>query len=174
MKKTTMGCLLLLLSTAAFGDEGAAASKIRQLDALAGTWRCSGTAFASPEAPQHATSGEATLKWDLDGHWLPFTYAEKKTAENPMPYRATGFFGYDPEIGQLVNGGVDNMGGYSTAASDGWNGDSIVFTGPWHMGPQTLTSRDTFTRKGEQLMHMLEMQQDGKWVKLAEESCTKK
>ena len=176
MKNTALVCLLLLLPVAAFAhhDETAPASKLRQLDALSGNLRCSGTAFASPMAPQHPTSAEVTTKWELDGQWLAFTYAEKKTSDNAMPFRVSGYMGYDPEMGKLVIGTVDNMGGYSTAASDGWDGDSIVFTGPWHMATQTVTGRDTFTRKGAQLLHTGEIEMDGKWVKLGEETCMKK
>lgn len=162
--------LLLLTMTAAAGPD----PKVRQLEPLAGPFHCSGTAFASPIAPQHATTGEVTTRWDLDGNWLAFTYAEKKTAGNPGAFRVSGFFGYDPQLGKFVIGGFDNMGGYSTASSDGWNGDTIVFTGPWHMGTQTVTSRDTFIRKGDRLWHSGELEQDGKWVKMGEETCTKK
>ena len=173
MKKTTLAALISLLLTLAATAEPD--PKLRQLDSMAGTWRCSGTAFASPMAPQHATTAEVTSKWDLGGQWLAFNYVEQKSAENPMPFRTTGFMGYDPELKKLVVGGVDNMGGYSTAASDGWAGDTLVFTGPWHMGTQTVTGRDTFTRKGDrELGHAFEMEQDGKWVKLSEESCTRK
>ena len=175
MKKIALVCLLVLLPVAAFAHHHEEAAPVRQLDPLAGNWRCSGTAFASPMAPQHATSGEVSMQWDLDGHWLPFTYAEKKTADNPMPFMVRGYFGFDPQMNKLVLFGVENSGGYSVASSDGWNGDTLAFVGPWHMGKETMNGRDTFTRKGDrELRHSAEIEQDGKWVKLSDESCTRK
>ena len=115
------------------------------------------------------------MQWDLDGHWLPFTYAEKKTADNPMPFMVRGYFGFDPQMNKLVLFGVENSGGYSVASSDGWDGDTLAFVGPWHMGKETMNGRDTFTRKGDrELRHSAEIEQDGKWVKLSDESCTRK
>ena len=146
---------------------------LRQLDFLAGKWRCSGTAFAMADMPEHATSAEVTSAWDASGYWLALTYAEKKTADNAKPFRYTGFFGYDPEIKKLVVGGVDNMGGYSTGASDGWSGDALVFSGPWHMHGMTANSRDTFRKLANgRMSHTGEIEQNGKWIKLGEETGT--
>ncbi|MEO8378158.1 MAG: DUF1579 family protein [Acidobacteriota bacterium] len=148
---------------------------LRQLDAFAGNWKCSGTAFASPMSPQHATTGEVWMKLDMNGYWMTFTYAEKKTTENPMPFQVNGFLGYDTEIHKLVMGSVDNMGGYSTASSDGWNGDTIVYSGPWHMGGMTVNGRDSFTKKGaREMIHAASIEQNGEWTKLDEETCVRK
>jgi hypothetical protein len=178
MKTTLLVLAAVLVATAAFADDAPAMMPnpmVRQLDSLAGMWRCSGTAYATPMGPEHPTAAEVTMKWDLGGYWLPFNYAEKKTAMNANPFRVTGYFGYDPEIKKLVLGSVDNMGGYSTAASDGWNGDTIVFTGPWHMGPTTVTGRDTFRKSGANgLVHTAELEQNGSMTKLGEETCTRK
>ena len=173
MKKTMLVLGLMIVGAlAAYGD--APDPMLRQLDFLAGSWRCSGTAFASPDSPQHATMGEVTGKWGLDGHWLPFEYAEKKTAANGNPMRVSGYFGYDAERKVLVLGSVDNTGGYTTADSNGWNGDSIAFTGPWHTGGGTVNGRDPFRKSGSALMHVFEIEQNGAMVKVAEEKCTRK
>ncbi len=172
MKKTALLFLVLLfpLTLLAAPDP-----KLRELDFLVGSFRCTGTAFASPMAPQHATSAEVTSKWENGGYWLAATYAEKKTADNAMPFRFTGYFGYDAEMKKLVVGGVDNMGGYSTGASDGISGDAIVFSGPWHMNGMTANSRDTFRNLGGgKISHTGEIEMDGKWMKMGEETCTKK
>jgi hypothetical protein len=106
---------------------------------------------------------------------MAYTYAEKKTAENPTPFTATGYFGYDPETKMLVVGGVDSTGGYATGASKGWVGDALTFEGPWHIGGMTANSRDTFTRKGaNEIIHLGELESDGKWIKLGQETCTRK
>lgn len=179
--------VLLVLFAVAFtvlgdhhaGDSNAMAMKpdsmVRQLDFLAGNWQCTGIAYANPMMPEHATRADVTAKWGMDGYWLPFTYAEKKTAENPTPFMVTGFMGYDAQRKQFVMSGVDNMGGYSTGSSSGWNGNTLTFSGPWHMAAMTATSRDTFTKKSErEFTHTGEIEMDGKWVKVGEETCTRK
>jgi hypothetical protein len=171
MKKITFAALLFAASSVFAAPD----PMLRQLEPFAGTWRCSGTAFATPNSPEHATSGEVTQKWALDGMWMMFDYAESKSAANPMPFHITGYFGYDSELKKFVLGGADNMGGYSTEQSDGWNGDTLVFAGPWHMPGMTVNSRDTFRKKGStQLSHTGEVEQNGAWVKVVEEQCTKK
>jgi Protein of unknown function (DUF1579) len=145
---------------------------VRQLDYFAGAWQCSGIAYANPMMPEHPTRAEVTAQWGLNGYWLPFTYAEKKTGANPMPFTVSGFMGYDAQTKQLVIGAVDSMGGYSTASSSGWNGDSMIFTGPWHMITMTTTGRDTFTKKSDrEFTHSSEIQMERKWVKVGEETC---
>jgi hypothetical protein len=101
-------------------------------------------------------------EWILGGKWLAFTYAEKKIAENPMPFTATGYFGYDPEVKMLVVGGVDSTGGYSTGGSKGWMSDVLTFEGPWHIGGMTATARDTFTKNGSnEVSHRSELEYEG-------------
>jgi len=146
---------------------------LKQLEPFAHTYHCTGTAFANPMSPEHRTQATVTGDWTLDGTWIRFSYIETKTAKNPMPVGVRGFFGYDGEIKKLVNGAVDNMGGYSTSAASGWNGDSITFEGPWHLGTQTVNARDTFTKTSKGLNHTGEMQMEGKWVKYGEENCTR-
>jgi hypothetical protein len=124
-------------------------------------------------APEHPTSATVTGDWTLGGTWVRFSYIENKSPKNSMPVAVRGFFGYDAEIKKFVIGAVDNMGGYSTSAADGWNGDSIAFEGPWHLGDRTVKARDTFTKSGTKLMHVGEMEMDGKWVKYGQETCTR-
>ena len=148
---------------------------LRQLDYFAGTWQCRGIAYANPMAPEHASSAEVTAKWSLGGYWMPVSYTEKKSAQNAMPFALNAFFGYDPQMKQFVIGGVDNMGGYSTGSSDGWDGDTMIFAGPWHMASMTANSRDTFTKKSaREFTHLGEIEMNGQWVKLGMETCTKK
>lgn len=171
MKNITFAALLFVASSAfAAGDP-----MLRQLEPFAGTWGCSGTAFASPDSPAHATSSTVTQKWALDGMWMQFDYAETKTTANPMPFHVAGYFGYDPAAKQFVVVGFDTINGFSLEQSAGWNGDAITFVGPWRMGDKTVQSRDTFTKKGStQMTHLGEIEVNGAWVKTATEICTKK
>ena len=160
--------LLILATTAAAMDPN---PKLKELEPFARNYSCTGISFASPMAPEHATQAAVTGDWTLGGMWVRFSYIETKTTKNPMPVGVRGFFGYDPEIKKFVVGSVDNMGGYSTGASDGWNGDTIVFEGPWHMGTMTTTARDTFTKTAKGLNHTGELMMEGKWVKYGQETC---
>jgi hypothetical protein len=186
MKQLTLAIALILVSI--LSTAGAAANQhtekkamsapdpiMQQLDVMVGTWKCSGMAYTTPWFPEHPTTGEVSEKWMLDGKWLAFTYMEKKTAQNPTPFTITGYTGYDPELKMYVIGSVDNNGGYSTGASTGWVGDVMTFEGPWHIGGMTAKSRDTFTKKGaNQLTHLGELESNGTWIKLGQETCTRK
>jgi Protein of unknown function (DUF1579) len=181
MKRLILMVVLVLAATAAFANQhdekkGMAPDMLRQLDPLVGKWQCKGIAYATPWGPEHPTMATVSQEWILEGKWLAFTYAEKKTAENPMPFTATGYFGYDPETKMLVVGGVDSAGGYSTGASKGgWMGDVLTFEGPWHIGGMTSNARDTFTKKGtNEVTHMGQLESEGKWMKLGQETCTRK
>ena len=149
-------------------------AKLRDLDYLTGNWACKGMAMASPMAPEHATEATVMAKWEGGGYWLAFTYAEAKTAKNTMPYWARGFFGWDSEQKTFVLGSIDNTGGYSTSTSAGWLGDTLTFEGPWHMMAMTTKGRDQFTKKSAtSFVHSGWIEDNGKWAKLDEETCTK-
>ncbi|HYK00637.1 MAG TPA: DUF1579 family protein [Thermoanaerobaculia bacterium] len=177
MKRLIPTMVLVLVATVAMAnqhDENAP-DMLRQLDPLVGKWQCKGMAYATPWFPEHPTVGEVSQEWILDGKWLAYTYAEKTTAENPTPFTATGYFGYDPEAKMLVVGGVDSTGGYATGASKGWKNDVLTFEGPWHIGGTTANARDTFTKNGSnEVTHLGELEYEGKWVKLGQETCTRK
>ena len=171
MKQLTLGIALIVLALTV----SAAEETMRQLDPFIGTWQCKGIAHATPWGPEHPTTAEVSQKWIMDGKWLAFSYAEKKTAQNAMPFHVMGYFGYDPELKMYVLGSVDSTGGYATGASSGWVGDVMTFEGPWHIGGMTAKSRDTFTKKGmNELTHMGELESNGAWMKLGQETCTKK
>jgi hypothetical protein len=174
MRRRILALTILTFTAAiALADHHQPASPLRQLDFMAGAWKCSGDVFATPMGPGRKSVGTADIKWGHDGRWLSFTYAEKKTEVAPMPVTFSGFIGYDAEIKQYVLGGVDSFGGYSTAGSNGVSDDAIVFVGPWHMGTMTANGRDTFTKSGRELVHSGEVEMDGKWVKYAQETCVK-
>jgi hypothetical protein len=177
MRKLASLVLVLFAATAALANshtEMKPSDKLRDLDYFGGNWSCKGMAMASPMAPEHPTEGTVMAKWEGGNYWLGFTYAETKTAKNPMPFWVKGFFGWDLEQQKFVIGGVDNMGGYSTSASAGWVGDTITFEGPWHMMGMTVTGRDMFVKKSATSMtHSAWIDDKGTWTKLDEENCTK-
>jgi hypothetical protein len=180
MKKVAFLTVLLLITTAAMAADKDMKSMmpapnpmLRELDFLGGNWQCEGIAYATPMGPEHPTRAAVSGRWQMDGQWLAITYAEKKTAQNAMPFSVNAFFGYDAEVKQLVVGSVDSGGGYSTAASPGMQGgDSLTFVGPWHMGGMTANGRDVFTKKSAtEMTHTAEIEQNGSWMKLGQETC---
>src|SRR5436309_3511378 len=82
-----------------------------QVEALIGTWRCDGRAFASPLAAEHPTRASLTAKLEFDGFWLTYRYEEKKTKDNPMPYRGVGYWGFDPAGKSFFGVFMDSVGG---------------------------------------------------------------
>lgn len=175
MKSRSISVLVLILvAGAAMAASHTEMSPLRKLDPMVGKFQCKGIAYASPMGPEHATTATVEAKWVLDGMWANFWYTEKKTAENPKPFAVSGFMGYDMGKKKYVTGGVDNMGGYSTSEADGWMGNDIVFVGPYNVGGMVMKGRDTFTSTSKnELKHMFEVEENGTWKKMGQETCTR-
>jgi hypothetical protein len=143
-----------------------------QLEFFVGSWKCTGQAEASPFGPAHPTAAKVKIFVDLGGFWLNGRYDEEKTASNPMPVHFAWMWHYDEKDKVFDGRGFGPFGDFVRQESKGWVGDKLVFDGETRSGVQTFGARDTFTRKGEnELVHLGEMQADGKWAKLDEETC---
>ena len=164
---------LLLIATTAFAQS--ATQQLQSLSSFVGTWKCSGKAFASEMGPEHSTTATVTAKWTLNAKWLDMKYTEDKNSKNPNPVAVSAFWGWDEGVKKYVAGAVDNMGGYGVTQSSGWDGDTLTFEGPSHMGPMTMNGRDVFTKNGDnQITHSFQIQDNaGGWKKLDEETCKK-
>jgi hypothetical protein len=148
--------------------------RLADLKPFAGTWRCSGKAFASAWGPEHATRATIHVVWKLRGYWLAIDYEEVKSAGNPHPAEGYVYWGYDEGTQKLTGHAVDNGGGHSTIESTGWEGDTIVWSGPMHVAGMTIASRNTFVKKSaSEIRHMTEAEIEGKWQKFDEETCRK-
>jgi len=169
MKTRMLAVVVCLVTVAAFGQNN---PKLKELQTFVGTWQCTGIAFASPMGPEHATKATVNGAWILNGSWVEVRYTETKTAKNPHPYAVRLLMSYDEEPKAFVSGAVDNMTGYSTAQSPGWMDDKMTFSGVQHGGGATMNVHDIFTRVGKnEVRHETEMEMNGKWVKLDQESC---
>jgi hypothetical protein len=79
---------------------------------------------------------------------------------------------YDPVAKRYVMLWVDNMGGWAQIGSAGWEGDAMTYSGETFMSGQKMTTRDVFTKAADgSFKHKAEMQMDGKWVTMGEETC---
>ena len=169
--RVTIVSLLLAATTAAFAAEP---SPLRQLDYFKGTWICKGTAFAMPEAPEHAISGKLTSEWIMNGAWLHFNYDGMKSKSDPKPMSAAGFMGWDSEKKDFVIGTVCSDGCFSSEMSPGWENDVMIFTGPNHMGGMTMNGRDEFHKiSSTEFRYVNQFEMDGKWQKAMDETCKK-
>jgi hypothetical protein len=177
MKKGLVCLLGFLAATAALAQNPPKRpAELKQLDPFIGKWACKGTVFASDWGPEHAFTAAINTQWTLGGYWTKTDYREAKTKSNPMPMDGAAFWGYDTGIKKFVGGWVDNTSMYQTQQSDGWNGDSIVFTGPMHGAglPDGTIGRDTFTKKGsKQIDHTYEIQMQGNWKTFEKDTCKK-
>jgi hypothetical protein len=148
------------------------APELSQIAYFEGTWTCTGKTFESPMGPAGAVTSTAEIRRDLGGFWQSGTV--KGTMTN-MSMEGRFYVTYDPAAKQFVMLWVDSMGGWARSTASGWKGDTLVYEGESHMGPQQMKSRDTFTRSGAGGMrHTWDMQIGGKWAPLGEETCKKK
>jgi hypothetical protein len=151
-----------------------AASAQTDVKIFEGTWKCTGTAFASDMGPEHPTTATVTGKWILGGKWMEVHYWENKTAKNPKPVDAELIMGVNDAAKKVVAGSVDNMGGYGTSESPGWVGDTMTLTGESTYGATKTKARDIFVKKGTTtIMHTGEIEVKGAWKKTDEETCKK-
>jgi len=148
--------------------------KLKELSYFAGNWTCKGTSFAFMGMPEHKTTAHVEAAWTLDKYWLSLRYHETKTPINAYPIDVRVFWGWDDEAKKFAGGSVDNMGGYGTQNSSGWAGDTLTWEGAMHAGGHTMKARDVFTKvSATKVQHMAEVEMDGKWTKLDEETCLK-
>jgi hypothetical protein len=168
---------LLSLSFAAAGSPQQTppkpAPEMAQLAYFEGSWRCTGKMAASPMGPAGTMTSTADVRKDLNGFFQSGTI--KSMMANMPPFEGRFHMTYDAGMKQYVMVWADNAGGWSQTMSTGWSGDAMTFEGDAHMAGQSMKSRDTFTKSGPAAMkHTSEMQMDGKWTQVGEETCTKK
>jgi len=169
MKTRIIAVVICLATVAAFGQSN---PKLKELQPFVGTWQCTGITFASPMGPEHATKATVNGAWILNGSWVEIRYTEVKTAKNPHPYAVRMLLSYDEEPKAFVSGAVDNTTGYSTSQSPGWEDGKMTFSGAQHGGGATMKVHDIFTKVGKgDVRHESEMEMNGKWVKLDQETC---
>ncbi|HEY2094445.1 MAG TPA: DUF1579 family protein [Thermoanaerobaculia bacterium] len=149
--------------------------KLKELKYFTGNWQCTGTGFAFMGTPEHKTTASVEAGWMLNDYWLSLRYHENKTALNAQPADVRISWGWDEAVKKFASGSVDNMGSYGIQYSPGWEGDKLTFNGEMHTGGPTMKVRDVFTKvSATKVQHMSEVEMNGKWTKLDEETCSKK
>jgi hypothetical protein len=147
--------------------------EMAKLDYFEGNWTCQGKMNASPMGPAGTMTSTARIQDDLGGFWQSGSI--KGTMSNMPPFEGMFHTTYDPGGKQFVMLWVDSMGGWARSTSSGWQGDKLVYEGDTYMpGMKPMKGRDTFTKSGGAMQHSWEMQIDGKWMALGDETCSKK
>jgi hypothetical protein len=147
------------------------APEMAKLDPFEGSWKCEGTMKESPFGPGGKMTSTANIQDDLNGFWQSGKI--KGTMPNMPPFEGMFHTTFDTAAKQYVMMWVDNMGAWSTSTSKGWDGDKLVYEGEQKMGGQKVMTRDTFVKSAGTLKHSWEMQIDGKWTPLGDETCKK-
>jgi hypothetical protein len=150
------------------------APELDQLKVLETTWRCEGKQPAGPMGPEQTYKSTFKAKKDVDGFWLALDYSQKKSKTHPLAISAKAFVGYDPAVKKYVTTGVDNMGGWISETSPGWEGDKLTFTGDGQMCGQKISFRETYTKKGDKAMTWTgEMKMGKDWIPVGTDECKK-
>ncbi len=149
------------------------AAEMATLKFFDGSWTCSGEGAMEPGGPMMKMTSTVMSKTDLGGFWQTGTVKGASMAGMP-PFEGMFHMTWDAAKKEYVMFWVDNMGGWSESRTSGWAGDNLVFTGEGQMGADKMGMRDTFMRKGDGTMgHVGEMQANGKWMKMMDETCRK-
>jgi hypothetical protein len=168
-----VGVLVLMAAQGTSQEMPKPAPEMAKIDFFEGNWTCNGKMNASPMGPAGTMTSTADIRKDLGGFWQSGSI--KGTMQNMPPFEGMFHTTYDPAAKQYLMFWVDNMGGWARSTSPGWQGDKMVYNGDSHMpGQKPMKGRDTFTRSGTSMKHVWELQMDGKWMTLGEETCTKK
>jgi len=151
------------------------APEMDKLKWMTGTWQCTGKMMASPMGPEHPSEAEVKADMTLDGMWMLAHYREKKTPQNPMPIQSEDYWTYDAAEKMYDRVTVDNMGGFATGTSKGWEKGKLVWTSEGMMGGKKMKMRETFVEKSpRELTFTGEMgAPDGKWAPAWEGTCKK-
>jgi uncharacterized protein DUF1579 len=145
------------------------APEMAQLKAFDGSWTCQGTMKPSPFGPGGQMTSTMRSRTELGGFWQSGTV--NGASPGLPPFQGQFHATYDAVGKRLVMLWVDNMGGWSHTTASDWKGNIAVFAGDSFMAGKRFAARDTFTRGRGTLRHVSEMEIDGKWTLLGDETC---
>ena len=150
------------------------AAELDQLKGLDGNWNCKGKYHASPMGPEKLNiQSSMKVKKDLDGFWYVVRVEEKGSKEHKTPWKAEELWGH--QGGKFTRMLFDNFGGSGQLTSQGWQGDSMVWTGETQGASGPMPTRQTFTRKGnKEVSYLVEFGgPGGAFAPAIEQTCRK-
>ena len=153
------------------------APEMESIKWMLGNWKCNGTAAVNAMNPkEHKFTSTAKAKMDLDNFWVSIRYEEKKSKEHPMAAKVNIYWSYDGSQKKWVALMADNMGGWSSGTSPGWQGEKMEWAHDGMMpGMGKFQGRETFTKKSDrELIQKFEMNMGkGGWMTVGENVCKK-
>jgi hypothetical protein len=164
------GLALLLALQAPKAPQGAVSrppAELSQLRTFVGTWTCDGKSPAVQGAPERRVRATVKIAPDLDGFWYSVRYEEAESGG----LRGQAYWGYDPAARHFVETAIDNAGGVGSSTSPGWQVDRFVWTGDVVLEGSRTSVRDTFSKRGPEILHSSEAEIDGKWTLVLQETC---
>ncbi len=128
---------------------------------MKGSWKCDGK--VGPEGKQRPT--KLTVQWgaELDGFWVVGKFAEAKTKDNPMPYKAASYISFDEAGKQFVRTDFDNFGGWAQMTSKPGEAGKMEWTGEGVMMGQKMAQKETITSKSDKEVEIAGQGGDFKW-----------
>jgi hypothetical protein len=188
--------MMLLLPASAFADEKAAKTEtkpeakagapkmeapkpgpeVEALKPLVGMWSCDGKAPESPMGPAHEYKATLNHKLDLGNFWIWQEYKSVKSKDHPA-FAAKGWMGWDGANKHYVWAGVDDMGGWISLTSSGWQGEKIEFAGDAMMMTGKTRAKFTATKgktPNEMSFEMTMQDPKGNWTPPDVQTCKKK
>src|SRR5262249_46635887 len=109
------------------------APEMAQLKPFEGNWSCRREGPAGPLGPGQKTKSTVKSHTGMGGFWQVGTV----TMAAP-PMEGSFHITYDAGQKKYVMLWVDTMGGYAQQTSNGWEGDTMVFTGEGNMMGQKM------------------------------------
>jgi hypothetical protein len=142
-------------------------AELAQLRTFVGTWTCDGKSPALQGAPERRVRATVKIGPDLDGFWYSVRYEEAEAGG----LRGQAYWGYDAAQKHFVETAIDNAGGVGSSTSPGWQADRFVWTGDVVLDGARTGVRDTFQKRGPEILHSSEAEIDGKWTVVLQETC---
>lgn len=143
---------------------------------LLGVWDCQGTAAGSHLGAGHAIRSTFELTTGVGGMWIVLRCLEARTPENPDAIEVINHWGLDRTTGRFVRTFHASTGAWGTGHSDGFAGDTLVWSGEIHQSDgRTLPYRQTITRTGpDALREEFAVLEDGSWRVRGELACRRR
>jgi hypothetical protein len=145
-------------------------TKLAFLTASGPSWRCEAHVTPLPGMGKpHKIVASVSVSDVLGGSWRGMHYAEKKTAENPMPLSIEEM--YTGAGDRFIRYAFDSFGG-SMRGVGTVEDERIVFDSEATVGPAKMPARISFGKRASDMAVALEFQTpDGQWLRVWDGAC---
>ncbi len=139
----------------------------------AGNWTCTGTWNDPASGKSMTMTSKAKIAKALNGHQYTAEFSSPKAGDMPA-MKSNAEWHYDPISKGLVSTMVCDSGDVSRSTSNGVQGQTIIWMSEGTMMGNPMKMRSTHTMKSAKEMAMVyEVEANGNWAKMGEETCKK-